>query len=159
MGTDQDVIPTIDPGTGGQQVVSFYKFNQTWVVKREAVDFYLRVLVPLAFILLVTWFSVFLSSNRFDSIMAIQVTALLSAIALYLALPKIDSTEPTLYDKVFMLTYAAVSGMIGLTVLNDRWLSPSHTVLRRGLTSLQTIVFPLAVIASIAGIVVWNRLP
>jgi hypothetical protein len=159
VGSDQDFIPTIDLSTGGQQVVSFYKFNQTWVVKREAVDFYLRVLMPLAFILLVTWFSVFLSRERFESMMGIQVTALLSAIALYLALPNIASNVPTLYDKVFMLTYAAVSAMIGLTVLNDRLLSPSYGVLRRSLTALQTVVFPLAVVGSAAALLGLLKLP
>ncbi len=159
VGSDQDFIPTIDPATGGQQIVSFYKFNQTWVVKRQAVDFYLRVLMPLAFILLVTWFSVFLSSERFESMMGIQVTALLSAIALYLALPNIASDVPTLYDKVFMLTYAAVSTMIGLTVLNDRLLAPGHKLLRRGLTALQTVVFPLAVVGSAAVLLGVLRLP
>lgn len=156
VGIDEDFVPTLDPVQGGRQVVSFYKFNETWVVHRQAVDFYLRVLVPLGFILLVTWFSVFLSPERFESIMGIQVTALLSSIALYLALPRIDTTEPTLYEKVFMLTYAAVSSMIGLTVLHDRWLGPSHGWTRQGIGLLQRAMFPLAVIAAAAWIVLIN---
>ena len=159
VGSDQDFIPTIDPTSGGQQVVNFYKFNQTWVVKRQAIDFYLRVLAPLGFILLVTWFSVFLSSERFESMMGIQVTALLSAIALYLALPSIASDVPTLYDKVFLLTYAAVSAMIGSTVLKDGFLGPGHRVLRRGLTGLQTLVFPLAVACAAAAMLGVFKVP
>lgn len=144
VGSDQDIIPTIDTAAGDRRIVTFYKFNYTWAVKRLAVDFYLRVVVPLAFILLVTYFSVFLHEQRFDSIMAIQVTALLSAIALYLALPKIDSDQTTLSDKVFMMTYAAVSLMIGLSVIKDSRLVKRNKLLHWGVIGLQTIAFPIA---------------
>lgn len=156
VGSDQDVIPTLEPATGGTRVVSFYKFNQGWVVKRATADFYLRVVVPLVFILLVTWFSAFLSEERFDSAMAIQVTALLSAIALYLALPSVDSPEPTLYDKIFMLTYAAVSAMIGLTVLRDRLLLSRMPTAKGTVAALQTVAFPLAIAAAALMILMWS---
>ncbi len=142
VGTDQDVIPTLDVRHGAKTIVTFYKFNQTFMVKRQAVDFYLRVLIPLIFILLVSWFSVFLATDRFDSIMAIQVTALLSAIAFYLALPQVDSGEATLSDRTFVATYAAVSLMIGLSVLQDR-LTPRWPLIGRLVFGVQAIIFPL----------------
>lgn len=145
VGTDQDVIPTLDVHSGAKTIVTFYKFNQTFMVKRQAVDFYLRVLIPLIFILLVSWFSVFLASDRFDSIMAIQVTALLSAIALYLALPQVDSGEATLSDRTFVATYAAVSLMIGLSVLQDR-LTPRWPLIGRLVFGVQAVIFPLLLI-------------
>ena len=40
--------------------------------------------------------------------------ALLSGIALYLALPKVETDQATLSDTISMVTYAAVSLMIGL---------------------------------------------
>jgi len=147
VGSDQDIIPTIDKHVSQKRIVPFYKFNYSWVVKRIAVDYYLRVVVPLAFILMVTYFSVFLNHRRFESIMAIQVTALLSAIALYLALPKVDSDQATLSDKIFMITYAAVSMMIGLSILKDSKLIGRIPRLHHLVSFMQLIVFPIAAIS------------
>lgn len=149
VGSDQDIIPTIGATLSERRIVPFYKFNATWVVKRIAVDYYLRVVVPLAFILLVTYFSVYLPHERFDSIMAIQVTALLSSIALYLALPKVDSDQATLSDKIFMMTYAAVSLMIGLSILKDNLWQRKSRVFSRFVALIQRVVFPVATVAVI----------
>ncbi len=146
VGSDQDIIPTLDNLVSTKRLVPFYKFNYTWVVTRNATDYYLRVVVPLGFILLVTYFSVFLGFQRFDSIIAIQVTALLSAIALYLALPKVDSDQATLSDKVFMITYALVSLMIGLSVLKDWGRVAKHTFVRRSVWLVQSVVYPAVAI-------------
>ncbi len=144
FGSDQDIIPTIDRSLSEQRIVPFYKFNATWVVQRLAVDYYLRVVIPLGFILLVTYFSVFLQHNRFESIMAIQVTALLSAIALYLALPKVDSDQATLSDQIFILTYAAVSLMIGLSILRENFWPQKIKGFGWIVASIQWFVFPAA---------------
>ncbi len=149
VGSDQDIIPTIGASLSERRIVPFYKFNVTWVVRRIAVDYYLRVVVPLAFILLVTYFSVYLPHERFESIMAIQVTALLSSIALYLALPKVDSDQATLSDKIFMMTYAAVSLMIGLSILKDNLWQMKSRVFSWFVALLQRIVFPVATVAVI----------
>ncbi|MGH1417526.1 MAG: ABC transporter substrate-binding protein [Hyphomicrobiaceae bacterium] len=143
VGSDQDIIPTIDRSLSERRIVPFYKFNATWVVQRVAVDYYLRVVIPLGFILLVTYFSVFLRHNRFESIMAIQVTALLSSIALYLALPKVDSDQATLSDQIFILTYAAVSIMIGLSILRENYWPKKITGFGRFVLFVQWIVFPI----------------
>ena len=149
VGSDQDIIPTIGSSLSERRIVPFYKFNATWVVKRVAVDYYLRVVVPLCFILLVTYFSVFLPQSRFESTMGIQVTALLSSIALYLALPKVDTDQATLSDKIFMMTYAAVSLMIGLSILKDNIGRKEGSGLLWLVTSLQRVVFPVAVVVLI----------
>ncbi len=143
VGSDQDIIPTIDKHVSEKRIVPFYKFNYSWVVRRIAVDYFQRVVVPLGFILLVTYFSIFLTHNRFESIMGIQVTALLSAIALYLALPKIDSDQATLSDKIFMITYAGVSFMIGLSILKDSRLVARLRGVRAGVSFVQIVVFPI----------------
>jgi hypothetical protein len=147
VGSDQDIVPTIGASLSERRFVPFYKFNATWIVKRIAVDYYLRVVVPLAFILLITYFSVFLPHSRFESIMAIQVTALLSSIALYLALPKVDSDQATFSDKIFMMTYAAVSLMIGLAIVKDNLRKVKPFVW--SVSVLQWIVFPVATVAFI----------
>ncbi len=147
VGSEQDIISTIAEDGVGRHVVPIYKFNQTWVVRRISVDYYIRVVVPLAFILLVTYFSVYLPASRFDSTVAIQVTALLSSIALYLALPKVESDQATLSDKMFIMTYAAVALMIGLTILKDaRWLAGFGAV-RLVVVGFQRVAFPAATAA------------
>lgn len=117
VGSNQDIITTIRDYVGEERIIPFYKFNYTWVVKRRAVDYYLRVVFPLAFILLVAYFSIFIPDSRFESVVAIQVTALLSSIALYLAIPKPESDSATLSDEIFVFTYMVISLMIGLSIL------------------------------------------
>ena len=102
------------------------------------------------FILLVTYFSVYLPQTRFGSTVAIQVTALLSSIALYLALPKVDSDQATLSDKMFIMTYAAVAMMIGLTVLKDSAWFKSAPVVRFLLATFQRVAFPAATVIIVA---------
>jgi uncharacterized membrane protein AbrB (regulator of aidB expression) len=115
-----------------------------------AFDYYTRVIIPLGFILLVTYFSVYLPHARFDSTMGIQVTALLSAIALYLALPKVETDQATLSDTIFMVTYAAVSLMIGLSILKDNLTTLSAKASAWIVSSLQKVLFPIAVVAVLA---------
>ena len=150
VGSEQDIISTISADGVGRHVVPIYKFNQTWVAQRISVDYYIRVVVPLVFILLVTYFSVYLPQTRFDSTVAIQVTALLSSIALYLALPKVDSDQATLSDKMFIMTYAAVAMMIGLTVLKDSAWFKSAPVVRFLLATFQRVAFPAATVVIVA---------
>ena len=150
VGSDQDIIPTIGTSLSEQRIVPFYRFNVTWVASRIAVDYYTRVIIPLGFILLVTYFSVFLPHTRFESAMGIQVTALLSAIALYLALPKIDTDQATLSDRIFTMTYAAVATMIGLSILKDNLRAEGRSTLRSLVVGTQRVVFPIAILAAFA---------
>lgn len=149
VGADQDIIPTIGASLSQRRIVPFYKFNATWVAERIAIDYTTRVVIPLAFILLVTYFSVFLPHQRFDSAMGIQVTALLSAIALYLAQPKLDTEQATLSDKIFMMTYAAVALMIGLSILKDNLTNRVHGGAAVPMVAgLQRVIFPAAVLVA-----------
>lgn len=159
VGADQDIIPTIGKTLSERRIVPFYKFNATWIAQRISIDYYTRVVIPLAFILLVTYFSVYLPHARFDSIMGIQVTALLSSIALYLALPKLDTDQATLSDKIFMITYAAVSTMIGLSILKDNVSHKKRSVIRALVTLTQRGFFPIAVIGSMAGMIAYGQVP
>jgi hypothetical protein len=88
-----------------------------WQMTRQTTDYYLRVVVPLGFILIVAYMSIFIPRGHFEAIVTIQVTALLSAVALYLALPKIDADTATLSDRIFLFIYMAVSLMIGLSIV------------------------------------------
>ena len=153
VGSDQDAIPTLD-GTGGKAVVSFYKFNDTFVVKRLSLDYAMRVILPLGFILLMTYFSAFMARERFDSIIAVQVTALLSAIALNFSLPPTGADGMTLSDTTFIVAYAAISLMIGLSVLKDSRLIDAMTGTDWIVSGIQKVVFPLAMLG-LLGWLLW----
>ncbi|HWE16979.1 MAG TPA: ABC transporter substrate-binding protein [Hyphomicrobiaceae bacterium] len=141
VGYDEDFVPTIDAWTFRQSIVPFYRASYVWMMQRQTADYYLRVVVPLAFILAVAYASVFIPLSHFEAIVTIQVTALLSAVALYLALPKVDADDgTTISDRVFLFAYCAVSLMIVISVLRisqpvayPRWvaksLSLAHIVL------------------------------
>lgn len=118
---DQQYIGTVDAKVHEQSVVPFYKTSFVWLMTRQTTDYYLRVVVPLMFILIVAYMSIFIPLTHFEAIVTIQVTALLSAVALYLSLPAIDADTTTLSDRLFLFNYMAVSLMIGISIarVND----------------------------------------
>ena len=133
VGYDEDFVPTIDAWTFRQSIVPYYKASFVWQMQRQTTDYYLRVVVPLAFILAVAYMSIFIPMSHFEAIVTIQVTALLSAVALYLALPKVDAGDgTTMSDRIFLFIYTAVSLMIVISILRvsrpvsqSRWVSKS----------------------------------
>ena len=141
-------MPTIDAWTFRQSIVPFYKASFVWQMQRQTTDYYLRVVVPLAFILAVAYMSIFIPMSHFEAIVTIQVTALLSAVALYLALPKVDAGDgTTMSDRIFLFIYTAVSLMIVLSILRisrpvtqSRWVSKS-------LGLMHIVLIPLLVAA------------
>ena len=148
VGYDEDFVPTIDASTYRQSVVPFYKASYVWLMQRQTADYYLRVVVPLAFIVFVAYMSIFIPLNHFEAIVTIQVTALLSAVALYLALPKVDAGDgTTISDRVFLFAYSAVSLMIVISILRrtgpialSRWVGKS-------LGAVHIVLIPLLVAA------------
>ena len=124
----------------------FYKSSFVWLMKRRTTDYFLRVVVPLAFILAVAYFSIFIPLTHFEAIVTIQVTALLSAVALYLALPKIDADEgTTLSDRIFLYVYTAVSFMIVLSILRVSRPIARSASLRKVLGFLHIVIIPVTV--------------
>ncbi|MBU2532820.1 MAG: ABC transporter substrate-binding protein, partial [Alphaproteobacteria bacterium] len=117
VGLDHDIITVIGEQASSQYLIPLTTFNFTWTAKRLATDHYLQVMVPLFIILLVTWLSTFIPAQRLESVVAIQVTALLSSIALYLAVPKVDFDHATVSDIMFVVTYLAISMMLGTSIL------------------------------------------
>jgi ABC-type branched-subunit amino acid transport system substrate-binding protein len=149
VGYDEDFVQTVDARTHGQSVVPFYKASFVWLMKRQTTDYYLRVVVPLAFILIIAYLSIFIPPVHFEAIVTIQVTALLSAVALYLALPKIDSDAATLSDRIFLFDYMAVSLMIGISIIR---VSPAVASRRwlKGLLGFMHIVIVPALVGAMA---------
>lgn len=117
VGYDQDFIPIADARSGDRAAVPYYKINFSWILKRQATDYYLRVVVPLLFILVVAYLSIFIPRDHFEAIVTIQVTALLSAVALYLSIPQVASEVATISDRIFLFNYMATSLMIVISIL------------------------------------------
>jgi ABC-type branched-subunit amino acid transport system substrate-binding protein len=117
VGYGQDFVPVVDAYTHEPSIVPFYKTSFAWLMQREATDYFLRVAVPLGFILFVAYLSIFIPRSHFEAIVTIQVTALLSAVALYLSLQKFDTGSATLSDKAFVFAYMILSLMIGISIL------------------------------------------
>lgn len=113
---EEDFVPVVDAYTHEPSIVPFYKASFSWVMSRETTDYFLRVVVPLGFILIVAYLSIFIPQTNFEAIVTIQVTALLSAVALYLSLPQLDSDTATLSDRLFVFNYFMVSLMIAISI-------------------------------------------
>jgi hypothetical protein len=147
VGFDEDFVPTIDASTYRQSIVPFYKASFVWLMQRQTTDYYLRVVVPLAFIVFVAYMSIFIPLEKFEAIVTIQVTALLSAVALYLALPKVDAGDgTTISDRVFLFAYSAVSLMIVISILRSRPLAQLRLV-DAALGVVHAVLIPILVAA------------
>lgn len=147
VGYSEDVVPLLDAYTLQPSVVPFYKASFVWQMKRQTTDYFLRVVVPLGFILIVAYFSFFIPTAHFEAIVTIQVTALLSAVALYLSLPKLDSDDATISDRLFVFNYMMVSLMIGISILRvSGWVTPRRWF-KRTLAVLHVVGIPALVIA------------
>ncbi len=145
VGYDEDFMPTIDAWTLSQSTVPFYKASFAWLMKRQTTDYYLRVVVPLAFILIVAYLSIFIPQAHFEAIVTIQVTALLSAVALYLALPKIDADGTTISDRLFLFMYMAVSVMVAISIFRITGPVARRPWLGKILAALYVILIPVLV--------------
>lgn len=142
---DEDFVRMLDARTHEQSVVPFYKASFVWLMKRQTTDYYLRVVVPLGFILIIAYMSIFIPQSHFEAVVTIQVTALLSAVALYLALPKVDSDAATLSDRIFLFNYMAFSLMIGISIMRVSRFVASRKWLRRGLGFAHFTLIPALV--------------
>jgi hypothetical protein len=147
VGYDKDFVRTVDAQTLEPSVVPFYKASFVWLMQRETTDYFLRVVVPLGFIIIIAYLSIFISTHHFEAIVTIQVTALLSAVALYLALPKLEANTETLSDRIFLFSYLVLSVMIAITIARvNRRIEPIGW-LRRALGFLHIVGVPLATAA------------
>lgn len=150
VGANELIIHTIRGTASGESVVPYYNFNYTWVMRRQVVDYVLRVIVPLSFIMVVAYVAIFIPRSEFQAIMGIQVTALLSAIALYLALSQPDADDATMSDIIFLMAYATISAMIALSVLEVNTAVVRYPALMRTIAFLQVYLVPMASLAVLA---------
>ncbi len=149
VGYDEDFVPLLDAYTHEPSVVPFYRSSFVWMMKRQTTDYFLRVVVPLIFILIVAYLSIFISLSHFEAIVTIQVTALLSAVALYLSIPKLDADAATISDRIFVFDYMMVSLMIVISILRANRLVVARPALQRMLSFAHIVLVP-AMIAGMA---------
>ena len=149
VGYDEDFVRTVDAQTLQPSVVPFYKASFVWLMKRQTTDYFLRVVVPLGFILIIAYLSIFISTHHFEAIVTIQVTALLSAVALYLALPKLDANVETLSDRMFLFSYLMFSLIIAITIARENKRVEPISWLRTRLGFLHIVAVP-AMAAAVA---------
>lgn len=154
VGYSEDFVPLLNAYTHEPSIVPFYKASFVWMMKRETTDYYLRVVVPLAFIMIVAFLSYFIGTAHFEAIVTIQVTALLSAVALYLSLPKLDSDAATLSDRIFVFNYMIVSLMIVVTILRINPFVAGYRWMKALLTAVHLALIPALIVAM--GIYVWR---
>lgn len=143
VGYDEDYVTTVDAKTHQSSIVPFYKGSFVWIMERETTDYFLRVVVPLLFIMAVAYVSIFIPLTHFEAIVTIQVTALLSAVALYLSLPTIESDGTTLSDRIFLFAYLAVTVMIAISVLRISSFVSERPQLRLALSVTHVILIPI----------------
>jgi hypothetical protein len=145
VGYDEDFVPVVDSFTHQASVAPFYKASFVWTMRRETTDYFLRVVVPLVFILGIAYLSIFIPGAHFEAIVTIQVTALLSAVALYISLPKLDSDAATLSDRIFVFNYMLVSIMIAISILRINPLIAGHRWMRGALEFVHVAIIPALV--------------
>jgi hypothetical protein len=145
-------VPVVDAFTHEPSIVPFYETRFVWQMTRETTDYYLRVLVPLMFILIVAYLSIFIPQSHLEAIITLQVTALLAAVALYLSLPQVDSDTATVSDRIFVLDYMMVSLMIFISIMRINVREHKWRLLNKALVVTHAVLIPALVVVS-AGLI------
>lgn len=120
VGFDQDVVTHVDDYATAKKVEPIYKFNFTWELKRDGVEFYTKILVPITVILITAFLTSFMRFKSYDAIATVQVTCLLAAIALYFAVEKPNVEYATITDLIFISVYTSISFVMLMSIVAFR---------------------------------------
>ncbi len=145
VGSEQEIITTIRNHATERHIQPYYKFNFSWVAKRQTIDYYVRVVIPLTLIMMVAYFAVFLPSQEVSSVVAMQVTSLLATIALYFSLPKINTETATLSDQIFVFAEAVIVLMILISIIRTNLVRREHRKTAIAMKIGQAALFPMLV--------------
>jgi hypothetical protein len=145
MGYDQDIISSVNNFYDQKKNIPYYKFSYVYILKRAHIDFFLKTLVPLLSILVITYFSVYIPPREFEALAGIQVTGLLSSIALYFSTYKPEMQYATISDKIFIFTYIMITTLIGTSILLYVLHHKNNTVTRL-MNIYQRYLFPVVVL-------------
>ncbi|MBK0403022.1 ABC transporter substrate-binding protein [Adhaeribacter sp. BT258] len=148
VGSEEALIVSSNKFINTHRYIPNYQFNFTYVLKRAKVDFFLKTLTPLLAILMITYLSAFIPIREFEALAAIQVTALLSAIALYFSAYKPPSQFASISDNIFIFTYIMITTLIASSIL-QYWLYSKQTGRReiaQAVGIYERLLFPLIVV-------------
>ena len=145
VGFDQNRISASNTFTTNRKSIPLYKFSFVYVMKRTSIDYFLKTLMPLFTILTIAYFSVYIPPREFEAEAAMQVTALLSSIALYFSTFKPQIQYATASDKIFIFSYIMVTTLIGTTIL-IYIIHPKKNLLKKLAKIYQRLLFPLIII-------------
>ena len=146
VGYEEDEVIIARNYGGDQQTVSYYRFNFSWVAKRQTKDYFIRVVIPLVLILMVAYISVFLPTEKIDSMVAMKVTALLSTVALYFSIPKLDTETATLSDQIFVFSELIIVTMIFISIIRVHAETRLATKTGDLLFAIEALVFPVSAV-------------
>lgn len=145
VGSEQEIITSIRNHGTERHIQPYYKFNFSWVAKRQTIDYYVRVVVPLTLIMMVAYFAVFLPSVEVSSVVAMQVTSLLATIALYFSLPKVNTETATLSDQIFVFAEAVIVLLIMISIIRTNLIRHAKPLTAGTLKVGQIVLFPLLI--------------
>ena len=140
---ENDIIVVRDYGAD-QQTMPYYRFNFSWVAKRVTKDYFMRVVIPLVLILMVAYLSVFLPTEKIDSIVAMKVTALLSTVALYFSIPKLETETATLSDQIFVFSELIIVVMVFISIVRVHATLKKTPIIGGLLFAMEVVVFPVS---------------
>jgi hypothetical protein len=122
-----------------------------WVVRRSDSRLFVRSVVPLGFLFLLSWYSTLVSADDLRTALSLNTTAFLSSIALLFALDRPKVPGLTLIDKIFLIFHLIVGTItvgVMLAIQSAAFYSTAFPYLK---------YFPLVVI-TILGIAVRQQL-
>ena len=157
VGTSDLIVRSIAGPMMDPRAIPYYTFNYTWVMKRHVIDFILRVIVPLSCILITAYLAVFIPRVEFNATVAIQVTALLAAIALYFALNQPQADDATLSDLIFVVSYAIIAVMIALSIFEVNTELVEHKRRYTFVRVAQVYLVPLFAIGALTMIIAYSE--
>ena len=118
-------------------------------MERNAVDYFIKVVVPLLAILAIAYLSIYIRQDAFEAMITLQVTALLSAIALYFSIYKPVTDYATLSDRIFLFTYFSITFLMTISIVKSTNYVKNLDKLRLAIDIMQRYAFPVFVLLTV----------
>nr|VFJ72021.1 MAG: ABC-type branched-chain amino acid transport system, substrate-binding protein [Candidatus Kentron sp. FW] len=149
VGMDRNIIRSIKGFVSEGVITPFYKFNYTWVMERSKADYFIKTIIPLIIILIITYFSIYMRQVDFGTTVNIQITTLLASIALYFSIYKPVTDYATLSDKIFLFTYFSIMYMMTISIFKSIYHVEDSGRLISAIDLMQKYIFPLLVLSMV----------
>lgn len=120
VGNRPDITMLTDPQTGKRRFMKVYKFSYAFEIHRTGGDFIFKVVLPLSSVLFLAYMSSLLQDERCDAKLSVQVSALLTVIALYFTIQKPDANTATIADSLIIWSVVALTYLIALSIIRIR---------------------------------------